>query len=90
MGKLEQINVGLPVEVLETIRRAVASGEYASESDVLADALRAWQDARDVFGIPERELGSLWDAGIASGPGRFSSIDDLVAEAERRALSSAD
>lgn len=88
MGKIEHISIGLPVEMVDAMRRAVASGEYASESEVLADALRVWLDARDVFGLPERELGNLWDAGVSSGPGRFTSIDDLVAEAERRVRSS--
>ncbi len=89
MGKIEQISVGLPVEVVEAMRRAVASGEYASESEVLAEALRSWQDAREVFGVSDRELGALWDAGVSGGGSTFLSIEELIAEAERRAAQTA-
>ena len=85
MGKIETLTVGLPIEVVEAIKKAVANGEYPSESSVLVDAMRVWHDVRDTFGITDERLGALWDAGIASGPGHFPSIDDLLAEADKRA-----
>jgi len=85
MGRLEQVTVGLPVEDLAEVREAVdAGGEYASESEALSAAVRAWREAQATITLSEDDLGALWDDGIASGKGQFSTFDALVAEAERR------
>jgi putative addiction module CopG family antidote len=42
----QQFSVTLPNEMAEMVRAKVASGEYASESEVIRDGLRALQ-ARD-------------------------------------------
>lgn len=84
MGKIEDITVGLPVELVEEIRRAVQSGQFSSEADVVLEAVRSWREARDLIAAHGDELGKLWDDGIASGAGKFASIGNLVAEAERR------
>jgi antitoxin ParD1/3/4 len=84
MGKLEQVTVGLPVEDLAEVRKAVDAGEYASESEALSAAVRAWREAQATITLSEDDLGALWDDGIASGKGQFSTFDALVAEAERR------
>jgi antitoxin ParD1/3/4 len=42
----QQLSVTLPKEMAQMIRNKVASGEYASESEVVRDGLRALQ-ARD-------------------------------------------
>lgn len=89
MGKFEQVTVALPVEAIEAVRKAVAAGEYSSEADALAAAVRAWADVREVASRPDDELAALWDDGVSSGPGRFPGIDDLIAEAEQRRLSRA-
>ena len=85
MGKIEQVTVGLPLEMADDIKRAVASGEYASVGDAIIAALRDWKDSRDHFGRSDRELGDLWDVGIASGRGKLQSADEIIAEAKRRA-----
>jgi antitoxin ParD1/3/4 len=46
MRTTEQLSVTLPKEMARMIRGKVASGEYASESEVIRDGLRALQ-ARD-------------------------------------------
>jgi putative addiction module CopG family antidote len=46
MRTTEQLSVTLPKEMARMIRNKVASGEYASESEVIRDGLRALQ-ARD-------------------------------------------
>ncbi|WP_026869696.1 type II toxin-antitoxin system ParD family antitoxin [Inquilinus limosus] len=46
MRTTQQFSVTLPNEMAEMVRAKVASGEYASESEVIRDGLRALQ-ARD-------------------------------------------
>jgi antitoxin ParD1/3/4 len=46
MRSTRQLSVTLPNEMAEMVRRRVKSGEYASESEVIRDGLRALQ-ARD-------------------------------------------
>ncbi len=40
MSKMQSLNITLPVELAEWVEKKVASGEYASVSDVVADSLR--------------------------------------------------
>jgi antitoxin ParD1/3/4 len=42
MGKLERITITLPEEMAARLRAAVDSGEYATTSEVVRDALRDW------------------------------------------------
>ena len=46
MPSTQQISVTLPEEMAAQVRRKVSSGEYASESEVIREGLRALQ-ARD-------------------------------------------
>lgn len=46
MRTTQQLSVTLPTEMAQMVRNKVASGEYASESEVVRDGLRALQ-ARD-------------------------------------------
>jgi antitoxin ParD1/3/4 len=64
---------------------AVESGEYASSSEVVREALRDWKRRR-ARGMKEvEELRRLCAEGLASGPGRFADLAAIKAEA-RRAL----
>ena len=42
MAKVEKVSIALPPEMVGAVRDAVASGEYASTSEVIRDALRDW------------------------------------------------
>jgi len=42
----KQMSITLPIEMAESVKRRVDSGEYASDSEVIRDGLRAL-DARD-------------------------------------------
>jgi len=46
--------------------------------------LRLWKERRDLFGYTIEELRALVQEGIDSGPGRFSSMEEIKAEAQRR------
>jgi antitoxin ParD1/3/4 len=86
MANVEKVSIALTPEMAEMVRGAVRSGEYASTSEVVRDALREWKQKRLLQQREIEALRALWEEGIASGPGRFTSIDDIKAEARRRLI----
>jgi antitoxin ParD1/3/4 len=66
MQSAEKISITLPPDMLRLIREAVAAGEYASTSEALRDAVRAWQrqrleDAERIAALRARAQASLAD-----------------------------
>jgi antitoxin ParD1/3/4 len=52
MAKVEKLSISLPKEMVEDIRYAVDSGQYATTSEVVREAVRAWKGKQRE--IPER------------------------------------
>jgi antitoxin ParD1/3/4 len=50
------------------MRRLVESGEYASTSEVVREALRDWKFRRAQREKAIEGIGRAWDTGIESGP----------------------
>lgn len=68
MAAIERMTITMPAEMAAILKAAVAEGEYASTSEVVREALRAWSRARDA---ERRELEALREAiriGDESGP----------------------
>ncbi len=84
MGHVDKRNITLTPELAAAIDGAVEAGEYASDNEAIGDALREWKERRDNHGYTIAELRRLIQEGIDSGPGRFSSIDEIKAEARKR------
>jgi antitoxin ParD1/3/4 len=42
----EKLSITLPADMAKMIRRQVESGAYSSNSEVIRDAMRLWQDRR--------------------------------------------
>lgn len=68
MATVEKISIALPTEMVGILRTAVASGEYASTSEVIREALRDWKLKRKVEALELDELRRLVQDGIDSGP----------------------
>jgi antitoxin ParD1/3/4 len=89
MRNTQQFSVTLPHEMAQMVRGKVSSGEYASESEVIRDGLRALQ-ARDraVESWLRQEVAPAYDA-MKADPSRGRSIADvrasLAAEHKRAA-----
>jgi len=84
ISKVAKVSVALTPEMTALVQQAVASGEYASGSEVIREALREWKHRRALKLQEQDELRRLWADGLASGPGRFSGIEDIKQEARRR------
>lgn len=79
MRTTRQLSVTLPVEMAEMIRTKVSSGEYASESEVIRDGLRALA-ARDkaVESWLRRDVAPVYDA-MKANPKRGLSVKSVRA-----------
>ena len=77
MRTTQQMSVTLPIQMAAQVRAKVASGEYASESEVIRDGLRALQ-ARDraVEDWLRTEAASVYDA-LQADPTRGRSLDEV-------------
>ncbi len=47
MAKLERITVTMPEEMAAKMRAAVESGEYATTSEIVREALRDWEEYQE-------------------------------------------
>ena len=84
MPAVEKISIALTPDLATLVRQAVASGEYASTSEVIRDALRDWKIKQATRQEQIEELRRLWTQGVQSGPGRFVNMDALIEEARSR------
>ena len=86
MSNVSKVSVALTPELAALVTHAVESGEYATGSEVIREALREWKQRRSLLQHERDRLQELWAEGIASGPGRFENIDAIKAEARRRLM----
>ncbi len=68
MSSVEKISIGLPPDMIATLKSAVESGEYANTSEVICEPLRAWKFKRKIETLELDELCCLVQEGIESGP----------------------
>lgn len=83
MGKVKKISIALTPDMLASLRDAVASGEYASSSEVVREALRDWSKHRSRENRAD-ELRGLIAEGHASGTSAYEGVDAIRAEGRRR------
>lgn len=79
MRTTQQFSITLPHEMAEMVRAKVDSGEYASESEVIRDGLRALQQherALDTF--LREQVAPAYDA-IKADPSRAVSVEKVRA-----------
>lgn len=79
MRTTQQFSVTLPIEMAAQVRAKVASGEYASESEVIRDGLRALQ-AREkaIESWLRSEIAPAYDR-LKADPSSARSISDVKA-----------
>jgi antitoxin ParD1/3/4 len=81
MGKIEKLSIALPPEMIGAVKAAVASGEYATTSEVNRDAQRDRKLKRRLEEAEIDELRRLVREGIDSG----ASVDVSAVGARLRA-----
>jgi antitoxin ParD1/3/4 len=81
MSKLERITVTMPEEMAAKMRAAVESGEYATTSEIVREALRDWQEYQQRKQAKLEWLRTEIDKGM-KGP--FRAADEYFDELEAR------
>lgn len=87
-GTVEKISVALPTDMANLVRRAVETGDYASSSEVIREALREWKARRVTRAEAMAEMRNLWEEGIASGPTEDLDIAAIKRRGRQRLQSS--
>ncbi|RVQ54110.1 type II toxin-antitoxin system ParD family antitoxin [Sinorhizobium meliloti] len=88
----EKLSISLPVDMARMVRRRVEDGAYASNSEVIREALRLWQQREQERGHRLDAIRASLDA-AANDPARHGSaevsarFDRLLTEAEKTAKS---
>jgi antitoxin ParD1/3/4 len=89
MRTTQQFSVTLTHEMAEMVRAKVQSGEYASESEVIRDGLRALQvHQRALETWLQEQVAPVYDA-MKTDPSRAVSVEKVrasLAAARRRSL----
>ncbi len=89
MASVEKISIALPPEMVALLRQAVDTGEYASSSEVVRDALRDWTQKRNLRQQGVEELRQVWQQAIENRkPG--VPVEDVLDRLERKYQAMAD
>ena len=85
MPEVQKVSIALTAEQVAALKSAVDSGEYATTSEVIREAVRDWQLKRGLRWEDIRRLQELWDEGKASGPPRKVDFAKVRREGRKRA-----
>jgi antitoxin ParD1/3/4 len=81
---VEKMSVALTREMAAAVRHAVESGEYASASEVIREALRLWKAHQMAREDEVEELRRFWREGLESGP--VTPLDFAEVKAKGRSM----
>ena len=88
MSKLERITVTMPEEMAAKLRAAVESGEYATTSEIVREALRDWGDEQERRQAGLERLRALIAEGekgpFLDGETVLDELEDYVTELVRK------
>jgi antitoxin ParD1/3/4 len=84
MPDVQKLSIALTGEQIAALQAAVETGEYATTSEIVGEALRDWQFKRELREEDLRRLRQLWDQGKASGASTPVDFDKARQEARQR------
>lgn len=89
MPSIDKISIALPPEMVSLVRQAVETGEYASSSEVVREALRDWSHKRTLRQQGLEELRRVWQQAVEDkSPG--IPADEVLDRLERKYQAIAD
>ena len=77
---MRTLTVSLTPHQAAMMQGAVENGGYASNSEIVRDALRLWEQRKEMRQMELARLKKAYDEGMASGAGREVTADALLAE----------
>ncbi|HWU64697.1 MAG TPA: type II toxin-antitoxin system ParD family antitoxin [Ensifer sp.] len=84
---MKTLTVSLTPHQAAMMQGAVDSGGYASNSEIVRDALRLWEQREEIRQMELARLKRAYDEGMASGEGREVNADTLLKEWKAEARS---
>ena len=66
MPEVQKVSIALTGEQLGALKAAVETGEYATTSEIVREAIRDWQFKRELRQEDLKRLRQLWDQGKTS------------------------
>ena len=84
MPDIQKVSVALTGEQVTMLKAAVETGEYATTSEAIREALREWQWKRASRGEDLKRLRESWREGKASGRAVQIDMAETREEARRR------
>lgn len=84
MPEVQKVSVALTGEQISALKAAVETGEYATTSEIVREAIRDWQFKRELRQEDLMRLRRLWDQGKASGPAAPTDFEDARRMARKR------
>jgi antitoxin ParD1/3/4 len=84
MPDIQKVSVALTGEQVASLKAAVETGEYATTSEIVREALREWEYKREFRGEELVRLRGLLMEADRSGPGKEIDFDAVREEARRR------
>ncbi|MER0239363.1 type II toxin-antitoxin system ParD family antitoxin [Fulvimarina sp. MAC8] len=76
----EELTVTLPTEQVRLMKSAIESGSYDTNSDIIRDALKLWEQKEAVERADLERLRRAYAEGIASGPAQPFDRDKFFDE----------
>jgi antitoxin ParD1/3/4 len=84
MSDIHKVSVALTGEQVATLKAAVETGEYATTSEIVREAIRDWQFKHELRQEDIKRLRQLWSEGVASGAAKPLDFGELRREARQR------
>jgi antitoxin ParD1/3/4 len=84
MSEVQKLSVALTTEQVSSLKAAVDTGEYATTSEIIREAIRDWQFKRELRQEEVRRLREAWDRGKGSGSATPLKFSELRREARQR------
>jgi antitoxin ParD1/3/4 len=84
MSDIHKVSIALTGEQIAALKAAVETGEYATTSEIVREAIRDWQFKHELRLEDIKRLRQMWSKGVASGPAKPVNFDELRREARQR------
>jgi antitoxin ParD1/3/4 len=84
MPDIQKVSIALTSEQVSALKAAVDTGEYATTSEAVREALREWKWKRDLRGDELNRLREHWQTGKSSGAAVPINLSATRKEAQQR------
>ncbi len=84
MPAVQKVSIALTEEQIGALKAAIETGEYATTSEIVREAIRDWQFKRELRQEDLKRLRQLWDQGKAIGTAAPVDFEAARREARQR------